>query len=549
MSSDSLATRTAYGTQNPPSPDTNAESIAQPPFSRATTPTVGSRDEDARSVNAEFEEEAYGPEPGEKGWDKFEVRFEQGDPDSPFSWSRLRRWYITLLAGILVLNATFASSTPSGIIPEMIVYFGFSIEVATLTIALFVAGYCIGPLFWGPLSEAFGRKPILLASFIVYTGFQVGCALSKNTASILIFRFLSGCFAASPLVLSGAVMGDMWDPNTRGKALALFTLGPFAGPALGPIVSGFMSVAGVSWRWTYWVLTMFAGVCTLLVLFTMPETYTPILLVKRAQKLRKETGDERYWAPLEKNKKAMRERIEENLARPFKVLFAEPMLMAIALFMSFVYGCIYLLFEAYPIVFQQGHGFNSGILGLMFLPLFLGGVLGVIGYLLIWNPKYERLSREHAPNPVPPEVRLEQALWAGPMFAISFFWFGWTSYPSVSYWAPLLSTLLLGFSVVWIFLALFNYIIDAYLYVAASALATNTVMRSTFGAGFPLFARQMYETLNPQWASTLLGFIALAMVPIPFVLIKFGPTLRRKSKYAPTKPLLPKETTEKTESV
>ena len=87
----------------------------------------------------------------------------------------------------------------------MMEYFGFGREVATLTISLFVAGYCVGPLFWGPLSETYGRKPVLFVSFVIYTAFQVGCALSKNTASIIIFRFLGGCFAASPLVISGYV--------------------------------------------------------------------------------------------------------------------------------------------------------------------------------------------------------------------------------------------------------------------------------------------------------------------------------------------------------
>ena len=81
--------------------------------------------------------------------------------------------------------------------------FGFGREVATLTIALFVGGYCVGPLVWGPLSEQYGRRLPLLIAFLGYTGFQIGCALSPNTASILVFRFLGGCFAAAPLVISG----------------------------------------------------------------------------------------------------------------------------------------------------------------------------------------------------------------------------------------------------------------------------------------------------------------------------------------------------------
>ena len=173
----------------------------------------------------------------------------------------------------------------------------------------------------------------------------------------------------------------------------------------------------------------------------------------------------------------------------------------------------------------------------MFLPLFVGGVFAVITYLLWWNPRYERLAAQFAPSPVPPEYRLEQAMWAAPIFAISFFWFGWTSYPSVNYWAPMTAGGGIGFATVWIFLALFNYIIDAYLFVAASALAANTVVRSVFGASFPLFATQMFESLNPRWASTLLGLVAVVLAPLPFVLRKYGPTLRRKSKYAPNLPV------------
>lgn len=205
---------------------------------------------------------------------------------------------------------------------------------------------------------------------------------------------------------------------------------------------------------------------------------------------------------------------------------------------QFIYGVVYLLFEAYPIVFEQGHGFNAGVSGLMFLPIIIGGCVAVLLYVLVWSPRYERLSRQFAPHPVPPEYRLEQAIWAAPIFAGSFFWFGWTSYPGISFWAPMMAGNTLGFSMLWIFLGLFNYIIDTYLIFAASALAANTVLRSSFAAGFALFASQMYETLDPRWASTLLGFIAMLLMPIPVVLFKFGPTLRKNSKYAPKQPAI-----------
>ncbi|KAH9968846.1 major facilitator superfamily domain-containing protein [Russula dissimulans] len=468
--------------------------------------------------------------------DPWLVSLAPDDSDNPLSWSRWRRWYITTIGGILVLNSTFASSAPTGLLPQIMEQFGFGQEIGTVTVSLFLAGYCLGPLLWGPLSEDIGRRPVFVITFVFNVGFQVGCALSKNTASLLVFRFLAGTFAAAPLTNSGAVVGDIWDARTRGKAMLLFAVSPFAGPAIGPVVSGWLSVGGVSWRWTFWILTIFTGVCLVVIIFTIPETYGPILRVKKAKRLRKETGDNRYYAPMEVKTVDLKQRLYDTLAMPFKMVFLEPMLMAIVVYQSFLYGCIYILFEAYPIVFSEGHHLNAGVTGLMFLPLTIGGAVGVIIYLIFFNPRYERYIEEYAPAKVPPEARLETTLLAAPLFAISFFWFGWTSYPSISFWSPLVAGGLMGFSIFLIFLSLINYTVDAYLFRAASALAATTVARSIFGAVFPLFARQMFESLNPRWASTVIGLVAAAMIPIPIVLQRYGPYLRSRSKFAPSAP-------------
>ncbi|KAF8922707.1 major facilitator superfamily domain-containing protein [Mucidula mucida] len=467
---------------------------------------------------------------GKEAIDPFLVTIGPDDPADPKNWSRIKRWTITMLGGILVLNALFftllTGCSASGILPEIMAKFTFSQEVGTLVISVFVAGFCVGPLLWGPLSEEYGRVPIFRGTFFVYACFQLGMALAPNTASLIVFRFLGGVFASGPLTNSGAVISDMWNARDRGKALAFFVIAPFAVPAIGPTVSGFISVRGADWRWLFWTLAIFAGVCWLLILIVIPETYKPILLVEKARRLRKETGDTRYYAPMERNKKTISQQIENVLGRPFKMLAREPMLIATTVYMSFVYGCLYLLFEAYPIVFREGHGFNAGITGLMFLPILLGAATSTVLYLAVFNPKYEREIERYAPHPVPAESRLRMSLFASPLFAVSFFIFGWTSYPHLSF---------------------FNYIIDTYVAIAASALTSNTVCRSLFGAGFPLFATQMYNSLTPRWASTLIGFVALFMVPIPFVFVKYGATLRKKSRYAPFKdgPTPPVETPSK----
>ncbi|KAK4684849.1 MFS transporter, DHA1 family, multidrug resistance protein, partial [Tremellales sp. Uapishka_1] len=489
-----------------------------------------------RATRSYREQEQRDEEREKKGPDIWAVKFEPGEKINPKNWSQGYRWMLTSLAGLFVLNSTFASSAPSGIVTDMQRQFHFGDEVAVLTISLFVAGYCVGPLLWGPLSESFGRRPIFIIAFAVYTGMQVGCALAPNTAAILIFRFLGGIFASSPLTNSGALIADMWDGDHRGQAMSLFALAPFAGPSVGPIVSGFIQVSGTDWRWVYWVLTIFAGVCLIVIVLVLPETYAPVILVKKAKKLRKETGEERWYAPLEKTDHSLKARLNDILVRPFVMLALEPMLMAVTVYMSFVYGVVYLLFEAYPFVFVENHGFNVGEEGLMFLAFFVGGAISVVLFLVIIEPRYQRHSKKVAPEMPRPEKRLELCIIAGWCMVVALFWFGWTSYASISWVSPMLAGGLLGVAILGIFVSLFNYVIDVYLWSAATALAGTTVCRSVFGAVFPLFANQMFEALGTQWASSLLGFIALILAPIPMVLSYYGPTLRSKSKFSPNKP-------------
>ncbi|ODN90718.1 polyamine transporter 1 [Cryptococcus wingfieldii CBS 7118] len=464
-----------------------------------------------RAMRSREEEEARELEAEKAGPDPYQVQFEPGENINPKNWSVLNRWFLTGIGSLLVLNSTFASSAPSGIVTDLMEYFTFSQEVAILTISLFVAGYCVGPLLWGPLSESYGRRPIFIIAFFCYT-------------------FLGGTFASAPLTNSGALLADIWDGKNRRTAMNWFALAPFAGPSIGPIVGGYIFVAGASWRWVFWTLTIFAGVCLVLVVALIPETYAPKVLANKAKRLRKETGDDRYWAPLEKSDTSFKGRINDILLKPFIILAKEPMLQAVTLYMSFVYGVVYLLFEAFPFVFVQIHGFNMGENGLAFLGFFLGGVIAVMLFITVFEPRYQKAALKRTPAPPTPETRLEFCVISGVSLFVAMFWFGWTAYPSIHWISPVLAAGLLGIGTLGLFVSLFNYMVDVYLWSAASALAANT-----FGAVFPLFATQMYKKLNVHWASTLLGFVALVCAPIPLVLIKFGPKLRARSKFSANK--------------
>lgn len=212
----------------------------------------------------------------------------------------------------------------------------------------------------------------------------------------------------------------MWDADRRGDALAIFALMPFAGPALAPIISGYMEVTMTNWRWIFWVLTIFAGVCFIGILFILPETYVPVLLYREAKRLRKETGDDRWHSALDDNtaREGPKDVVRRTVLKPFTMIIQEPMLAVITLYMSLVYGVVYLLFEAVPIIFLQGHGLNAGETGLVFLALLGGGVIAVLLYVFYYNVDYSKVHHEMAPRSVPPEIRLKPLLIAAPAMCV-----------------------------------------------------------------------------------------------------------------------------------
>lgn len=161
-----------------------------------------------------------------------------------------------------------------------------------------------------------------------------------------------------------------------------------------------------------------------------------------------------------------------------------------------------------------------------------GEIIAFIAIVLL-NPRYTKQLEANNNIPVP-EWRLPISMVGGVLFTGGLFWFGWSGYTGNVHWiVPVLSGLFTGFGIFSIFLSLLNYIVDAYLMFAASAIAANTFMRSIFGGVFPLFATYMFNGMGIQWAATLLGCVALVLVPMPVVFYIFGKRIRAKSKFAP----------------
>ncbi|KAK3109417.1 hypothetical protein LTR53_017355 [Teratosphaeriaceae sp. CCFEE 6253] len=434
------------------------------------------------------------------------------------------------MVAIATLAVAFVSSAYSGGAEEVIMEFGCSQELFTLGISFFVLGFAIGPLLWAPLSELFGRQVLYVTTYGALTAFNAGAAGSKNIGTLLVLRFFAGAFGSSPLTNAGGVIADMFAAKQRGLAMALFAAAPFMGPVLGPIVGGFVGQT-VGWRWVEGVMAIFTGVLWIAGAFLIPETYPPVILRKRAAKLSQKTGKVyRSQGDVDQGPTTFAHVFKTSLSRPWVLLFREPIVFLLSIYMAIIYGTLYMLFGAFPIVYQQNRGWSPGIGGLAFLGVAVGMIIAV-AYSVWDNKRYARVSDEHG-GFAPPEARLPITMIGGVAIPIGLIWFAWTNYPSIHWMASIAAGVPFGFGMVMVFLGIMNYLIDAYTIFAASVLAANSVMRSVFGAVFPLFTTQMYNKLGIHWASMVPAFLALACVPLPFLFYKFGPSIRAKCKYA-----------------
>ncbi|THC88891.1 hypothetical protein EYZ11_011660 [Aspergillus tanneri] len=189
-----------------------------------------------------------------------------------------------------------------------------------------------------------------------------------------------------------------------------------------------------------------------------------------------------------------------------------------------------MLFAAFPIVYQQKRGWSQGISGLAFLGI-LVGMLCALAYTIWDNKRYINTQAKYN-GFAPPEARLPPCLLASIAVPVGLFWFAWTNYPDIHWLASIAAGAPFGFGMVLLFLSVMNYLIDAYTIFAASVLAANSVLRSIFGAVFPLFTRYMYDGLGIHWASCIPAFLALACVPFPFLFYKYGAAIRKSCTFA-----------------
>lgn len=455
------------------------------------------------------------------------------DPKHPQNWSVWKKLQMSFALGMSAISITFGSGMFAASAPDLMKLYGIGWTPATLGTSLFVFGFASGPIIWGPLSELYGRKIVMVLSMFGYTCFSFAVATSKDIQSILICRFFSGFVGAAPLVVAPAAFTDMFSNKQRGAAISLFVLLIFAGPMLAPILGGFtVKNATLGWRWLSYFIGIFAATALVLVVFIMDECYAPLILCDKAEALRRRTGNWGIYAPHEEFRLTLKEIVEKNITRPLVMLFTEPILFFVSLYNAFVYGILYLFLTAIPLIFGGKYHWSQGVAELPYLAMLIGCVIG--SFVTLWFELGYAKKMDANGGFIDPEVKLPTMIFGGVLFSIGIFWLGWTgAFGDRIHWiVPTIGAVPIGMGLVLIFLPCLNYIIDCYLIYAASAVAGNTFLRSTFGAVFPLFAKQMIVNMKIQYAATLLGAVAAVLVIFPILFFKYGKSFRKRSKYS-----------------
>ncbi|KAL4930201.1 MFS transporter [Aspergillus undulatus] len=451
------------------------------------------------------------------------------DPYRPLNWSFRKKAITTVLYGLTTMGATWASAIYSTGTGQVSFEFGIGEEVSTLGTSLLLFGFGLGPLVWAPLSEVYGRKPAVLGPYFIAGIFSFGSATAKDVQTLMITRFFTGFFGAAPVTNTGGVLSDIWTPEERGAAIVGYAMAVVGGPVLGPIVGGAITQSYLGWRWTQYVTgIMIMTFLTLDVLF-IDESYPPTLLLYKARRLRFQTGNWALHARHEEWDVTLKELGNKYLIRPFALL-TTPICFLVALYASFVYGILYLSLASFPVVFQELRGWNQVVGALPFLA-YLVGILGGAEINLANQKFYISRFKANGNRPVP-EARLPPMMLGSVFFASGLFIFGWTSQVDIHWFPSMVGGACMGLGFFTIFQAALNYLIDTFQSVSASAVAANTFLRSAFAGCFPLFATAMFRNLGVPWASSVLGFFAVALIPIPYLFYIFGRRIRARGKWS-----------------
>lgn len=384
-------------------------------------------------------------------------------------------------------------------------------------------------MFLAPISEYYGRRIVYICGLTLFLLLQFPTAFAHSIEAVIAPRFFAAFAGSAFMVVVNGTIFDLFSKQKLPRPTQLYGLFPLAGPGVGPIVGGFITEY-LGYQWDFYFFLIYTSTALVLVIIFVPETYEPLLLTRKAKRIRTTTGDNNYYAPLERQPTGLASNILLSCKRPFLILFQDPMHACLCLYSGLLLAIVYMFFIVFPIVFSEVYNFGYVGQGLAFL-----GITVAYFMIILTMPLFQKLyDKKVAENSgvAEPEMRLPPAIIGSILVSIGLFWFGWTTRPSIHYMVCIIGSGVFGLGVSYSFAGIFTFTVDCYTIYAASAIAGNSFVRSSMASAFPLFGSQMFSKLGIAWATSLLAFVSLFMIPATIFFYIYGKTLRNKSRFA-----------------
>ncbi|KAB8077643.1 major facilitator superfamily domain-containing protein [Aspergillus leporis] len=392
------------------------------------------------------------------------------DPENPKNWRSSRKWMAFVPMSLYNLLSSMPSVTVAPALSAIYEDFGFrSNTLLILSLSVYFLGSAIVPLFTAPISEMIGR---------------IGSGMNS----------------------------DLFEAHERGKALAVFTLAPLVGTAIGPITGGFL-VQYVSWRWCFYVISIAIAAVQIAGLILLRETYGPVLLKRKAARLRKSTQN----SSLHTEHDYVSALLMKNLLRPFCLLRTQPIIQVLTTF---------------PDVWTGIYHESVSIGSLNYLSMTIGMAIATQCGVRFADKIYQRLKAKNNGD-ARPEFRLPMLCIVALVIPVGLFWYGWSARPSIHWIMPNIGAAIYSGPTVVQLVCVQGYLIDTYQRYAASAMANVMVLRNLLSFALPLVAPSLYGNLGFAWGNTLLACVAIVIgVPAPLLLWYYGEALRGVSPFA-----------------
>ncbi|KAG7441537.1 MFS polyamine transporter [Guyanagaster necrorhizus] len=458
------------------------------------------------------------------------------DPENPKNWEFSKRWRATVIVSLFTFISPVSSSMVSPAMEQVAQDLGISSSVElAMTVSVFVLAYGELAFFLGPLSEIYGRSKVIQFSNVFFFVWNLGCGFAQTKTQLIIFRFFAGLGGSTPLAVGAGVLADMWRAEERGKAIAVYSLAPLMGPVIGPVAGAWIAEKS-TWRWVFYSTCIFDVFVQCLGLVFLRESFAPVLLERKAEKIRKskdpEKGQRNVRTVFDKaGTRSWQQIFATALVRPFALFVREPIVQIVALYMAFIYGVFYLYLTTMPTIFREVYHQNTGIAGLHYIALGLGVSLASQTNARYMDRVYKYLKERNG-GVGEPEFRVPSMVPGSIVFPIGLLLTGWCAQKGVHWIATDIGIAFVGAGMILNFQSMQTYVVDTFTLYAASGLAAVSCLRSLAGFGFPLFATSMYDKLGYGKGDTILAVVAIVLgCPAPFLFWKYGKAVRMKSRY------------------